>query len=273
MGYVREKTRTTDFESESYRHVGNRGQYNGKHLGTNYTGGKRNSTISFMFFNFPDDWGTGKLWMLFKKYGTVFDMFMAQRRLRNGMRYGFVRFKFVSDTEILLRQLQKIKIGDVLLRVYVAFDRKGFGNNGMRGCNDIHNRQNFSRNNNSWHRRDTTMDNKDNRRFVDVLNGERKDDKEAKNEKSGYGTVGQQEKVDNILRGTEKQDMGRSIAAEGNEVNGEVLARSIVGEVKALCFLSKLPVLCEELGLGKIDVKLLGGVRGHAGDGERKYGK
>ena len=45
-------SRTRD--GERARHVGNRGKYNGKHLGTNYTGGKRNSSVSFMFFNFPD---------------------------------------------------------------------------------------------------------------------------------------------------------------------------------------------------------------------------
>ncbi|GJT46652.1 transposon TX1 [Tanacetum coccineum] len=115
--YVREKTSFNNFESVRARHDRNRGQYNGKHLGTNYIGGKRNSTISFMFFNLPEEWGMGKLWMVFKKYGMVFDMFMAQRRLRNGMRYGFVRYKAVNDVENLLRQLQQIKIGVKWLRV------------------------------------------------------------------------------------------------------------------------------------------------------------
>ncbi|PWA85055.1 delta-cadinene synthase isozyme XC1 [Artemisia annua] len=34
----------------------------------------------------------------------------------------------------------------------------------------------------------------------------------------------------------------------------------VVGEVKAMCFILKLPVLYEDQGLGKIDVKLLGGL-------------
>ncbi|GKE31848.1 hypothetical protein Tco_1451170 [Tanacetum coccineum] len=33
----------------------------------------------------------GRLWMIFKRYGTVFDMFMVQKRLRNGQKYGFIR--------------------------------------------------------------------------------------------------------------------------------------------------------------------------------------
>ncbi|PWA61144.1 zinc finger, BED-type [Artemisia annua] len=261
MNFVREKPRARNFESEKYRHVGNRGQYNGKHLGTNYTGGKRNSAISFMFFNFPEDWGMGKLWMIFKKHGTVFDMFMAQRRLRNGMRYGFVRFKFVNDAENLLRQLQNIKIGNELLRVYVAFDRKGPGNYGVRDVGVEQAKQNYSRNKYEWHKRGTTMDNKNNyRSFVDVLNGGRKEGDVVNNEKKGYGSSGKQTKDENVSTWTEKQDAGRCIIAEGNEINEEVLCRSVVGEVKALCFLSKIPTLCDEIGLGKIEVKLLGGL-------------
>ncbi|GKD15897.1 DNA-directed DNA polymerase [Tanacetum coccineum] len=71
-------------ENERSRHIGNIWQYNGKQLRTNYIGVKRNSAVSFMFFNFPDNWSMGKLWMVFKRYQTVFDMFMVKRRLRNG---------------------------------------------------------------------------------------------------------------------------------------------------------------------------------------------
>ncbi|GKE25508.1 transposon TX1 [Tanacetum coccineum] len=84
-----------------------------------------------MFFNFPEEWGMGNLWMVFKKYGTVFDMFMVQRMLRNGKRYGFVRYKHVNNVEFLLKQLQKIVIGEERLRVYVAFDRGHNGNGRM----------------------------------------------------------------------------------------------------------------------------------------------
>ena len=65
-----------------------------------------------MFFNYPEDWGMGKLWMVFKKYGTVFDMFMVQRQICNRKRYGLVRYKFLNDVEGLLNQLQRIKLGN-----------------------------------------------------------------------------------------------------------------------------------------------------------------
>nr|GEX09483.1 transposon TX1 [Tanacetum cinerariifolium]GEZ83370.1 transposon TX1 [Tanacetum cinerariifolium] len=120
MNCVREKVRLG--------HLGSRRRYNGKQLGSNYIGGKRNSTVSFMFFNFPKEWGMGRMWMIFKRYGTVFDMFMVKRRLRNGKRYGFVRFKHVNDAEYLLGQLKRIKLGEECLKVFVAYDGRNNGN-------------------------------------------------------------------------------------------------------------------------------------------------
>nr|GEZ32489.1 transposon TX1 [Tanacetum cinerariifolium] len=115
MHYVREKTwasnhlvRKSDVRHK--RHIGNRWEYNGKRLGTNYTGGKRNSTVSFMFFKFPTDWGMGSMWMLLKKFGTVFDMYMVQKRLRNGERYGYVQFKLVTRS-LRQKELKKKSSG------------------------------------------------------------------------------------------------------------------------------------------------------------------
>ncbi|GKE30068.1 transposon TX1 [Tanacetum coccineum] len=73
----------------------------------------------------------GNLWMLFKKYSTVFDMFMVQKRLRNRQRYGFVRFYNIVSVEILLKRLRDIRVGSELLRVYLAYNR--MGNEGDRG--------------------------------------------------------------------------------------------------------------------------------------------
>ncbi|GJR35579.1 transposon TX1 [Tanacetum coccineum] len=110
--------------SEKTGHIGSRWKYNGNALGPNFTSGNRNSSTSFMFFNFSEDWGMGKLWMEFKKYGVVFDMFMAQKRLRNGQRYGFVCFKNIKDVEDLYKRLCNIRIGRELLKVFFAHDRR-----------------------------------------------------------------------------------------------------------------------------------------------------
>ncbi|GJY80184.1 hypothetical protein Tco_0492935 [Tanacetum coccineum] len=42
---------------------------------------------------------------------------------------------------------------------------------------------------------------------------------------------------------------GGTIVADENEVNDELMGRSVIGEVKARCFLAKLPILCEGQGL------------------------
>ncbi|GKE56080.1 hypothetical protein Tco_1495265, partial [Tanacetum coccineum] len=52
----------------------------------------------------------------------------------------------------------------------------------------------------------------------------------------------------------------RVIKVGEEDINNEMIARSVVGEVKARCFLTKLPVLYEEQGLNNIEVKLLGGL-------------
>ncbi|GKD98924.1 hypothetical protein Tco_1382821 [Tanacetum coccineum] len=167
-----------DCENERSRYIGTRWQYNGKHLGRNYTGGRRNSSISFMFFNFLEDWGMGRLWIIFKKYGTVFDMFMVQKRLHNGQKFGFVRCTW--------------HIGEAMVRTrweqwrgwYVNRDMKSNGGGGLG--------------------REAKWDFNDKRRFVDVVNG-----KHTK--------------------------CGRIIEIEEKDDNSELMGRSVVAEVKAIC--------------------------------------
>lgn len=106
------------------RHNENREDYNGKRFGTDFTKGFSNSKASFMVHNFPESWGMSELWMLFKKYGMVYDMFMVRKRLRNGQRYGFVRFKDIVDVRKLLQALNGIKIDNEMLKAYPAYERR-----------------------------------------------------------------------------------------------------------------------------------------------------
>ncbi|GJV00541.1 putative nucleotidyltransferase, ribonuclease H, partial [Tanacetum coccineum] len=85
--------------------------------------------------------------------------------------------------------------------------------------------------------------------------------------RSGNGNVGWRDmcegdtkRFNNINNMRWHRNEGRIIVADENEVNDELLGRSVIGEVKARCFLAKLPILCEEQGLGKFEVKLLGGL-------------
>ncbi|KAJ9556405.1 LOW QUALITY PROTEIN: hypothetical protein OSB04_011019 [Centaurea solstitialis] len=94
-----------------------------------YRGGLQNrSTVGFrlpketslLFYNFPKSWGVTDLWRLFKRYGVVSDIYIAFKRLRNGEKFGFVRFRGVSNEELLEERLKKIWIGDLNLRVHLA---------------------------------------------------------------------------------------------------------------------------------------------------------
>ncbi|GJW66099.1 hypothetical protein Tco_0117983 [Tanacetum coccineum] len=66
-------------------------------------------------------------------------------------------------------------------------------------------------------------------------------------------------KVKEVTKTTKTYE-GRTITVEDNKYKGENLSRSMVGEVKARCFLSRLLIFYEEQGLGKIKVKILGGL-------------
>ncbi|GKC90225.1 hypothetical protein Tco_1150874 [Tanacetum coccineum] len=78
------------------------------------------------------------------------------------------------------------------------------------------------------------------------------------------GIIGKQNHHDNKISGenimANQVDGERIILIEEKDLNNEIICRSVTGEVKATCFLYKLPVLCEEQGLNSIEVKLLGGL-------------
>ncbi|GJU52735.1 RNA-directed DNA polymerase, eukaryota [Tanacetum coccineum] len=97
----------------------------------------------------------GNLCMLFKKFGTVYDMFMVQKWLRNGQQYGFVRFKLVANANTLLKRLHEIKFGDEYLMVFIAFDRRNTRVSGFVDNNDAGNENNV-RARNGWGNRNNT---------------------------------------------------------------------------------------------------------------------
>ncbi|GKA29750.1 transposon TX1 [Tanacetum coccineum] len=182
------------------------------------------------------------------------------RRLRNGKRYGFVRFKLVSDVDALKGQLQKIKIGEEWLRVYVAFDRRNNRYEGLRACDEGIAGKDRNGDMNWKKGKEVNMSTCDNRRYIDVINGESKINKTKKNVDNNYGI--RSNHGNSGYKDKDLSDHGneRTIEVNVNDVNKELLGRSVVGEVKALCFLTKLPALCEEQGLNNIEVKLLGGL-------------
>ncbi|GJY66264.1 hypothetical protein Tco_0468502, partial [Tanacetum coccineum] len=94
--------------------------------------------------------------------------------------------------------------------------------------------------------------------FADLVNGGSKKGEEGNYDRTKVKVGEQTNYTQKNNSYSEKQWGGRCIDIEESEINVEVMGRSVVGEVKALCFLAKLPVLCEEQGLGKVEVKILG---------------
>ena len=59
---------------------------------------RESSDVStFYFTRFPEDATERDLWLHFKKWGDVRELFISKKRNKMGRRYGFVRFKGVSD--------------------------------------------------------------------------------------------------------------------------------------------------------------------------------
>jgi len=72
---------------------------------------------SFYFTHFPDEANEELLWGYFKKWGDVREVYIAKRLNKEGRRYGFVRFKGVSDVKGLEVRLDNIFINDCKLFV------------------------------------------------------------------------------------------------------------------------------------------------------------
>jgi len=72
----------------------------------------KDDITSYYFTHFPDKADEELLWKHFKKWGDVREVYIAKRRNREGQRYGFVRFKGVSDTKGLEVKLDNIFINE-----------------------------------------------------------------------------------------------------------------------------------------------------------------
>ncbi|GKA71397.1 transposon TX1 [Tanacetum coccineum] len=97
-------------------------------------------------------------------------MFMVQKQLRNGQRYGLVCFKHAVDVDGLLMKLCQIRMAEASLRVFVAFDRRNEGNRfpHVREVDEGSYKRRTTEGVNGNNIRFNTCDN---RRFIDVLSG------------------------------------------------------------------------------------------------------
>ncbi|KAG5001619.1 hypothetical protein JHK85_023282 [Glycine max] len=81
--------------------------------------GERSDISTFYFTRFLDEVTESDLWAQFKRWGDVWEIFISKHRNRGGKRYGFVRFRGVSDERTLERQLDNLVIGGLKLYVNI----------------------------------------------------------------------------------------------------------------------------------------------------------
>ncbi|GKE30739.1 hypothetical protein Tco_1446123 [Tanacetum coccineum] len=85
---------------------------------------------------------------------------------------------------------------------------------------------------------------RDTRRYKDVLDGKKHDVNDA--------STGCWKNEEEVVR--------RTMEVRNDEVDTEVLERSLIAEVKKLGYLARLSEFCQEEGLINVEVKVLGGM-------------
>lgn len=82
----------------------------GSNLRNNINAQERNKSVlkvidgvstSFYFIGFSDEWERSAMWRFFKSFGNVVDVYVPQKRAKNGKKFGFFRFIGI-DNECML---------------------------------------------------------------------------------------------------------------------------------------------------------------------------
>ncbi|MCI13778.1 hypothetical protein A2U01_0034898, partial [Trifolium medium] len=81
-------------------------------------------STSFFFTNFPKVVKAADLWPRFARFGRVGEVYIPNKVDKQGHRFGFVKFRDVSDATELLRRISNIWVDSFKLRVNLAKFRK-----------------------------------------------------------------------------------------------------------------------------------------------------
>ncbi|GKV46811.1 hypothetical protein SLEP1_g53774 [Rubroshorea leprosula] len=84
-----------------------------------YNRGLYKQATPYFFTNFPEEWSYVEMWMTFRKFGRVLDIYSPSRRSKKGHRFGFVRFLDVKNIKELERRLDQIWVGNFKLWVNI----------------------------------------------------------------------------------------------------------------------------------------------------------
>ncbi|GJU46842.1 RNA-directed DNA polymerase, eukaryota, reverse transcriptase zinc-binding domain protein [Tanacetum coccineum] len=75
---------------------------------------------SFFVTNFPNTLDAKNLWKEFQPFGRIVDAFIANKRSKQGKRFGFVRFLGIHNEEVFAKSLSNVWIGSYHVFVSVA---------------------------------------------------------------------------------------------------------------------------------------------------------
>ncbi|GJY10753.1 phospholipase-like protein [Tanacetum coccineum] len=175
-------------------------------------------STSIFVLNFPDSVSAKDLFHSCKQYGHVVDSFIPMKRLKDGKRFGFVRFINVFNVERLVNNLCTIWLNRCKLHANIArFNRDQKNGNKYKTANQ---KKHEGRKNT----------------FYDPS-------KEA-------GTFDSRNSFVNVLKGTnmvKETDSSPVIVLEEDCLNSKDLSNSLIGRVKDVGSLSNLKkVLCNE---------------------------
>lgn len=150
--------------------------------------------------------------------------------------------------EGLLKKLRTIRIGEEVLKVFIAFDRRHTYQDRVKR------RQEKADGYNTWRRSNTSTrgvwtNTRDNGRFVDVFYGDNDDSKRAKFDMDGSNdrTRTQKDEVNKDEKMKANED-GRINEIKEEEIDVGILSYSLIGEVKKLCYLPKIPDFVRNMG-------------------------
>lgn len=103
-------------------------------------------TTPFFFTHFLENLSNSDLRKLFARYGNVEEVFVPRKRDKWGRRFGFVKYKEVTNEEVLWYKLEEVWWGDMKLKVNRArFGREAKwereevvgGNMGGQGAHEV----------------------------------------------------------------------------------------------------------------------------------------
>ncbi|KAJ4838608.1 hypothetical protein Tsubulata_043639 [Turnera subulata] len=76
--------------------------------------------LSLYVENLAEQWKPTDVYRIMSKYGEVVDVYIPNRQSRSRKRFGFVRFRGIGDVQRLLNDVNRVQVGDGVVRANIA---------------------------------------------------------------------------------------------------------------------------------------------------------